>query len=206
MSVLTFLVAFKCEPNNNGISESTTKVILRYFLTGNARIAYDSAFHFDVINYFSVGLKLWPENIKWLLCSHAKDEYTQDLVRDRRTLRQRNGEIEQFFGHRVCLTFARLRGVYFQEKQIASFIEKLLSSISSFVTRDPQLHRDRLTTVHAVVELPMSHGYTSRLTMAPSHPFSAKIYQPKTSVMSVEVTNFSPNTAPTGRRSGSDAV
>lgn len=50
MSVLTFLAAFKCEANNNGIFEGMARLVLPYFLTYNARIAYDNALHVDATN------------------------------------------------------------------------------------------------------------------------------------------------------------
>lgn len=143
---------------------------------------------------------------QWLLRSYAKDGYIQDLVRDLQSLRQSNGQTEPSFGHRVRLNFARLGGVYSQEEQIASFIKGLLPSTASCVTRDRQLHRDRFTTLDAVVELTMSHGHTSRLTRPPRHPLSSKSYQPKTSVISIEGTTLSTDTAPTACRSRNGAV
>lgn len=46
MSVLTFLAAFKREASNNGIFERMESLVLYFFLTGNACIAYDSAMRY----------------------------------------------------------------------------------------------------------------------------------------------------------------
>lgn len=64
MSVLRFLAKFKSDAATKGIFKGTAKLVLPYFLTGNARVAYDNALHIYSIDGSSVGIKSWSEAIK----------------------------------------------------------------------------------------------------------------------------------------------
>lgn len=64
MSILTFLAAFKCEANSNGISEDMAKLVVPYVLSDNACLAYESALHLDAVDDSLVGIKSLLEAIQ----------------------------------------------------------------------------------------------------------------------------------------------
>lgn len=57
LSILKFLAKCKFEANNNGISKEMTKLVLPYFFSGNAHIAYEFSLHLDAVDDFSVEIK-----------------------------------------------------------------------------------------------------------------------------------------------------
>ena len=126
ISVLSFLSRFKQQMDNNKLAEGAACLICPNFLAGDAKEAYENNFELPEDEGC---FNNWPEGIKFLLKSYAKDRHIEEALASLEDIKQMPDEKESAYAKRLRTQARRCGGFFSEPEMITRFIRGLLEDL-----------------------------------------------------------------------------
>ena len=156
--MFNFLTRFVEECDTQEMSEAQAFLAIPHFLTGTAERHYRAAVHGGK----SGGVSCWPEAVQYFLRTYATAATISSAIRDLRDIRQQSNETELEYAARINDAAYRCGGVHGETEKMDLFVEGLLPSTRTMVSRHRESQPRWSLTYDSLVRFAREEGENHR--------------------------------------------